>query len=49
MPDFKCYKDFVAWTKELPNAESPAWSGLPLNVESLVRIKQAEALISGSN
>jgi len=30
----------------LPNVESPAWSGLPLNVEKLNRIRQANALIN---
>jgi len=29
----------------LPNIESPAWSGLPLNVEKLNRMKQAERLL----
>jgi dynein heavy chain 1 len=48
MPDFKCYKDFFGWTKELPSIESPAWSGLPLNVETLNRSRQAENLISSS-
>lgn len=49
IPDFKCYKDFYAWTKQLPDIESPAWSGLPLNVENLNRIRQAENLIASSN
>jgi len=30
----------------LPNIESPAWSGLPLNVEKLNRIRQATALLN---
>jgi dynein heavy chain 1 len=46
VPDVKGYKDFLAWIKALPSTESPAWSGLPLNVETLNRIKQAEALIN---
>ena len=33
----------------MPNVESPAWSGLPLNVEKLNRIKQAENLIKTIN
>ena len=49
MPDSKHYEDFVAWTKQLPTAESPAWSGLPLNVERLNRIKQAGSLIANAN
>lgn len=46
IPDVKSYKDFLAWIKALPNTESPAWSGLPLNVETLNRMKQAEELIT---
>lgn len=46
IPDVKSYKDFLAWIKALPSKESPAWSGLPLNVETLNRIKQAEALVN---
>lgn len=48
IPDMKTYKDFLAWIKALPSTESPAWSGLPLNVETLNRIKQAEALINNT-
>ena len=29
----------------MPNIESPAWSGLPLNVEKRMRIRQAEGLL----
>lgn len=39
IPDVKSYKEFMAWIKALPSKESPAWSGLPLNVETLNRIK----------
>lgn len=49
IPDFKCYKDFAGWTKQLPSVESPAWSGLPMNVEKLNRIRQAESLIANTN
>jgi|TARA_B110000285_G_scaffold217808_1_gene266596 dynein heavy chain 1 len=35
IPDYKTYKDFKQWTQDLPATESPAWSGLPLNVEKL--------------
>jgi len=30
----------------LPEIESPSWSGLPLNVEKLVRERQAQVLIA---
>lgn len=46
IPDYKQYKDFYAWTKALPNMESPAWSGLPLNVERLNRIRVTNKLIN---
>jgi len=39
VPDVKSYQDFFGWVKALPSTESPAWSGLPLNVETLNRIK----------
>lgn len=48
IPDYKCYKDFLGWTKQLPNIESPAWSGLPLTVEKLNRVRQAESLIAST-
>lgn len=46
IPDFKTYKDFKQWTQELPNTESPAWAGLPLNVEKLNLIKRSGRLIT---
>lgn len=39
MPDVKVFKDFQAWVRDLPGTESPAWAGLPLNVEKLNRMK----------
>lgn len=45
IPEYRTYNEFFDWTKQLPNVESPAWSGLPLNVEKINRIKQAEGLI----
>jgi len=35
IPDYKTYAEFFAWAKNLPNVESPSWSGLPMNVEKL--------------
>lgn len=37
IPDIKGYSAFFNWIKKLPDVESPAWSGLPLNVEKLVK------------
>ena len=45
IPDVKTFMEFKNWTKMLPNIESPAWSGLPLNVEKLNRIKESERLV----
>jgi hypothetical protein len=46
VPDVKNYKHFYQWIKELPEVESPCWSGLPMNVEKLVRERQTRKLIS---
>jgi ribosome-associated toxin RatA of RatAB toxin-antitoxin module len=46
VPDVKNYKNFLQWIKELPEIESPSWSGLPLNVEKLVRERQTNSLIA---
>lgn len=45
IPDYKSYKDFYNWVKQLPGIESPAWSGLPPNVEKINRMRQADALV----
>ena len=47
IPDVKNHKSFMQWIKEsLPDVESPSWSGLPLNVEKLVRERQTSSLIA---
>ncbi len=47
VPDVKNHKSFFQWIKEsLPDVESPSWSGLPLNVEKLVRERQTLSLIA---
>ena len=46
VPDVKNYKGFFQWIKDLPDVESPSWSGLPLNVEKLVRERQTVSLIT---
>lgn len=45
IPDVKCYKDFMKWIKDLPEVESPVWSGLPLNVEKIVLERKTTSLI----
>lgn len=37
LPDLKGHRQFHDWIKALPDVESPAWSGLPMNVEKLVK------------
>ena len=44
VPDVKHYKNFLQWIKDLPEVESPCWSGLPMNVEKLVRARQTNVL-----
>ena len=47
VPDVKNHKSFMQWIREaLPDVESPSWSGLPLNVEKLVRERQTLAVIA---
>lgn len=46
MPDeCKSHKDFQQWIKNINITETPSWSGLPNNVEKIVRQRQANRLI----
>jgi len=45
IPEHKQYAQFSDWIKQLPDVESPAWSGLPLNVEKLNRIRESSRLM----
>ena len=36
---------YVEWVNKLPSVESPAWAGLPVSVERVLREKQSEYLI----
>ena len=42
----KSHKDYLSWVKKIDMVETPAWSGLPNNVEKIVRQRQAVKLIS---
>lgn len=42
----KSHKDYIAWIKAISMIETPAWSGLPNNVEKIIRERQAIKLIS---
>lgn len=46
IPDVKNYRGYFDWIKNLPSVESPSWSGLPLNVEKLVRERLTTCLIA---
>jgi dynein heavy chain 1 len=46
IPEEKNHAGFVQWIKGIELTETPAWSGLPNNVEKLVREKQAIALVA---
>jgi dynein heavy chain 1 len=48
IPEAKTHEEFSKWIKEIDLAETPAWSGLPNNVEKIVREKRAEELWSNS-
>jgi dynein heavy chain 1 len=37
MPDGIKYSQFYSWVEKLPDSESPTWSGLPLNVEKILK------------
>lgn len=39
-------KDFYTWVKNLPNNESPIWSGLPHNAEKVLKEKKAAYTLS---
>lgn len=47
MPDqCKNHKDFAKWVREINATETPSWSGLPNNVEKIIRQRQANKLIA---
>lgn len=41
VPEATQTSDYVKWIKQLPNNESPVWSGLPHNAEKVLKEKQA--------
>lgn len=46
IPDVTKTSQFVEWINNLPAVESPAWSGLPVNVEKVLKEQQTEYLLS---
>jgi len=48
IPEAKSHAEFEKWIKAIDLTESPAWSGLPNNVEKIVREARAEELWNNS-
>jgi hypothetical protein len=46
VPDAKSHKDYLSFIKQISLTETPAWSGLPNNVEKIVRERTANSLIA---
>lgn len=46
IPDGTKTSHFVDWINNLPATESPAWAGLPVSVERVLREQQSEYLVS---
>lgn len=46
MPDGIRYSQFLSWVEKLPNVESPAWSGLPNNVEKILKSSQTHRTVN---
>ena len=46
MPEGIKYSQYLTWIEKLPDSESPAWSGLPVNVEKILKSQQTERMMS---
>jgi len=46
VPEARSHADYVSWIKGITLAETPAWSGLPNNVEKIVRERQGKNLLA---
>jgi len=46
MPDGIKYSQFLQWVEKMPDLESPIWSGLPPNVEKLLKSSQTARVIN---
>jgi hypothetical protein len=46
VPEAKGHKDYISFIKNISLTETPAWSGLPNNVEKIVRERAANSLIA---
>lgn len=46
MPEGIKYSQYLNWIEKLPDSESPAWSGLPVNVEKILKSQETERAMS---
>ena len=46
MPDGIKFSQFLNWVEKMPDLESPTWSGLPPNVEKLLKSSQTARAVS---
>lgn len=46
LPDIRKASGYVDWVEALPSIESPIWSGLPANVEKILKEKDTLAMIA---
>ena len=46
MPEAIKYSQYLNWIEKLPDSESPAWSGLPVNVEKILKSKETERTLT---
>lgn len=46
LPDIKTSSEFINWVEELPQIESPLWSGLPLNAERILKEQECLQLLA---
>jgi len=46
VPEATKTKDFFAWIHNLPDKETPVWSGLPLNAERVLLQKKSSHILS---
>lgn len=45
MPEAIRQQQFMDWIEALPNVESPIWSGLPINVEKILKEQQSDRVL----
>ncbi|KNC52645.1 cytoplasmic dynein [Thecamonas trahens ATCC 50062] len=46
IPEARCKADFEAWVRALPDSQTPAWLGLPVNAESVLLRNKAKVAVS---